>query len=157
MTNKVSAGLLMYKDSAPLELFLIHPGGPFFKNKDNGFWGIPKGEVSKNEDIFEAAKREFLEETGIVPTPPFLPLGKITQKNGKVVHAWAFRETDGLHLKFKSNLFKMEWPPKSGRFQLFPEADKASFFTLPLTQEKMMPEQFELVERLTNILKEKHE
>jgi predicted NUDIX family NTP pyrophosphohydrolase len=112
---RVSAGLLMYRfHDGKLQVLLAHPGGPYFKNKDDGAWSIPKGEIEAGEDLLEAAQREFKEEIGVVPSGPFIALTPITQKGGKIVHAWAF-EGDCDPSASVSNTFTMEWPPKSGR------------------------------------------
>src|SRR5471030_2159819 len=111
--SRISAGLLMYRfRSGSLQVLLAHPGGPFFKNKDDGAWTVPKGEVEEGEDLLATAKREFAEETGIAPNGPFIELTPIRQKGGKIVHAWGF-EGDCDPKAVVSNLFKMEWPPKS--------------------------------------------
>ena len=124
---KQSAGLLMYRwKNQALEFFLVHPGGPFFKNKDEGYWTLPKGEPAENEPLLEAAKREFKEETGIEPMSPFIDLGSVKQKGGKVVNAWAFEKEDARWLN--SNYFDLEWPPKSGKRTSFPEIDKGEYF-----------------------------
>jgi predicted NUDIX family NTP pyrophosphohydrolase len=153
MVKNVSAGLLMYaiKDDK-LKVFLVHPGGPFFKNKDNGYWSIPKGLVEGNEDLLDTAKREFEEETGIVPEGEFIPLGTVTQKNNKTVYTWAFEINNSNAVSVKSNLFEMEWPPKSGRKQKFPEIDKGEFFTEESAKEKINPAQIEFIERLKSYL-----
>src|SRR5205814_1975328 len=117
---RVSAGLLMYRIcDGSLQVLLAHPGGPFFKNKDEGAWSIPKGEVEPDEDLLKTAQREFEEETGVVPTAPFIALSPITQKGGKLVHAWAF-EGNCDPGAIVSNTFMMEWPPKSKRQMEFP-------------------------------------
>ena len=109
--SRVSAGLLMYRHSeGSLQVLLAHPGGPFFQNKDEGAWSIPKGETEPNEDYLAAAQREFMEETGLSPAGPFIPLTPVTQKGGKIVHAWAF-EGDCDPSATVSNTFTMEWPP----------------------------------------------
>lgn len=120
---KISAGLLMYRiQNGQLQLLLVHPGGPFFKSKDEGAWSIPKGEVEPDEDLLETAKREFIEELGITPTGPFIELTLVKQKGGKIVYAWAFQgECDPSSIV--SNRFSMEWPLKSGRQVEFPEID----------------------------------
>jgi predicted NUDIX family NTP pyrophosphohydrolase len=150
---QVSAGLMMYtiKDDK-LKVFLVHPGGPFFKNKDNGYWSIPKGLVEGNEDLLKTARREFEEETGIVPEGEFIPLGTVIQKNNKTVHAWAFEINNDTAVSVKSNLIELEWPPKSGRRQKFPEIDKGEFFTEEAAKEKINPAQVEFIERLKNQL-----
>ena len=126
-----SAGLLMYRNSrSVLEVFLVHPGGPFWAKKDIGAWSIPKGIIAEREDKLEAAKREFGEETSILPSEPFIYLGEIRQKSGKHVYAWAF-ERNGDPPQIKSNTFTIEWPPRSGRITEFPEVDQGQFFALP--------------------------
>lgn len=145
---KLSAGLLMYKRfSNGYKFFLVHPGGSFFREKQDGFWGIPKGGVKDGEAYLAAAKREFKEETGIdIGEVKFIELGSVRQKSGKEVHAWAFEgDWNGLLI---SNYFNLEWPYKSGKYKKFPEVDKAGFFSFEEAKEKMNPEQFELVERL---------
>jgi predicted NUDIX family NTP pyrophosphohydrolase len=150
--KKVSAGLLMYRTVAgPLEVLLVHLGGPFWSRKDAGAWFVPKGGVEEGEDEFAAAQREFLEETGMPSHGPFLELGNIYHKSGKRVIAWAFRG-DGDPAALHSNLFRMEWPPRSGKFQEFPEIDRADFFTLEAAAEKMHPAEFEFVQRLDEMV-----
>ena len=135
--SKLSAGLLMYRRSeGTLEVLLVHPGGPFFANKDEGAWTIPKGLPEPGEDLLQAAQREFEEETGIKPTGPFTLLTPVKQKGGKVVHAWAF-EGDCDPACCISNTFAMEWPLKSGRYAEFPEMDKAEFFDLETAKTKI--------------------
>jgi predicted NUDIX family NTP pyrophosphohydrolase len=124
-----------------------YPGGPFFANKDEGSWSIPKGEPNADEDLLVTAQREFEEETGIKPTGPFIPLKPITQKGGKIVHAWAF-EGDCDLANIKSNTFTMEWPPKSGRQQEFPEIDRAEWFDLTTARTKIKAGQEALIEEL---------
>jgi predicted NUDIX family NTP pyrophosphohydrolase len=125
---KQSAGILLYrKTGKQLQIFLVHPGGPFFKNKDLGTWSIPKGEFLEDEDPLAAAKREFQEETGQAINGNFIPLYPVRLKSGKKVYAWAI-EGDINHEVIVSNLFEMEWPPKSGRKQSFPEIDRAAWF-----------------------------
>ncbi|HVJ86436.1 MAG TPA: NUDIX domain-containing protein [Caulifigura sp.] len=141
MTSKLSAGLLMYRRREDqVEVLLVHPGGPFFKNKDDGAWTIPKGEPTENENLLDAAIREFSEETGLVPQPPFHLLEPIRQKGGKVVHAWAF-EGDCDPAVIQSNTFTIEWPPRSGRVATYPEIDRAAFFDLPTARRKINPAQ----------------
>lgn len=149
---KVSAGLLMYRrENGNIEVLLIHPGGPFWKNKDLGAWSIPKGEVNNNENEFDAAKREFFEETGVKPEGNFISLNPIRQKGGKIVKAWAF-EGNCDPTKIKSVTFKMEWPPKSGMEKEFPEADRAEFFELEKAKQKINQAQVQFLEGLANIL-----
>jgi predicted NUDIX family NTP pyrophosphohydrolase len=150
---KKSAGILVYRFRNKLvEFFLVHPGGPFWKNKDAGAWSIPKGEFEDNEDPLKAARREFQEETSLPVEGEFILLTPVKQKNGKLVHAWAV-EADVDLSAVQSNLFEMEWPPKSGKMQRFPEVDKGGWFDLSEAREKMNTSQFALVEELHRILK----
>ncbi len=141
------------KGGTGLEVFIAHPGGPFFKNKDAGHWTIPKGEVAEGEDLLETAKREFKEETGIDTEGDFIELGQIKQKGGKIVHAWAFEANCAGDVKLCSNLFEIEWPPKSGKFASFPEVDRAGFFSLAEAKVKLKNAQHPLLERLVEVLK----
>jgi predicted NUDIX family NTP pyrophosphohydrolase len=151
--SRISAGLLMYRIyGGTLQVLLAHPGGPFFKNKDEGAWSIPKGEVEPGEDLLETAKREFEEETGITPKGPFIALTPITQKGGKIVHAWAF-EDDCDPSVIVSNTFTIEWPPKSGRQMDFPEIDRADFFDVGAAKRKVKAAQAALIEELEGIAK----
>ena len=148
---RVSAGLLMYRiRDGTLQVLLAHPGGPYFKNKDELAWTIPKGEVEQGEDLLETAKREFEEETGIAPTGPFISLTAIKQKGGKIVHAWAFKG-DCDPGSIVSNSFAMEWPPKSGRQVEFPEIDRADFFDVAAAKRKIKAGQEALIEELERI------
>ena len=142
----------MYRVRAgQMEVLLVHLGGPFWSRKDSGAWFIPKGEVNPEEDHLSAAKREFAEETGLKPgAGSFVPLGSVKQKSGKTVVAWAF-EGDCDPGSIHSNTFTMEWPPKSGRRQEFPEVDRAGFFTREQARDKMHPAEFELLERLRKV------
>jgi predicted NUDIX family NTP pyrophosphohydrolase len=145
---KTSAGILLYRiRNGALEFLLVHPGGPFWKNKDAGAWTIPKGEIADNEDALAAAKREFEEELGFKPGGPFIELTPIKQKAGKMVHAWAF-EGDCDPSQIKSNTFSTEWPPKSGKQAEFPEVDRAEFFNLEGAKTKINPAQIPLLEEL---------
>jgi predicted NUDIX family NTP pyrophosphohydrolase len=135
-----------------LEVFLAHPGGPFFTRKDEGYWTIPKGEPDPDEDLLEAAKREFHEETGIVPAGPFILLSPVKQKGGKLVHAWAFEGDFEQGKPIVSNMFSMEWPPKSGRLMEFPEIDRAEFFDVPVAKRKVKPAQDALIDELEGIV-----
>ena len=152
---RLSAGLLMYriKDGA-IQVLLAHPGGPYFVNKDEGDWSIPKGEPGPDEDLFLTAQREFEEETGLKPTGPFIPLKPVKQKGGKIVHAWAF-EGDCDPATIHSNTFTMEWPPKSGQQMQFPEIDRAEFFDLETARRKVKAGQVGLIDELETILKVK--
>ena len=155
MPANLSAGLLMFTvKNGELKIFLVHPGGPFFKNKDKGYWGIPKGLPDENEELLNAAKREFEEETGMKPKGDFIPLGTVKQKNGKVVHAWGFKCEDDSPVDVNCNTFEMEWPPKSGRKQSFPEIDKGEFFSINEAKEKINEAQKEFIMRLEKYLLE---
>jgi predicted NUDIX family NTP pyrophosphohydrolase len=147
--NIISAGLMMYRlNNGQLEIFLAHPGGPYNKNKDAGYWGIPKGHVEGSESYFEAAIREFTEETGIIPHGDFIPLSWIKQISGKTVYAWAFAGDWNDDQPIKSNTFEIEWPPRSGNLMSFPEIDKAAFFPVDVAEQKIIPAQREFIERL---------
>ena len=144
---KRSAGLLMYRRSGGrVEVLLVHPGGPFWMKKDTGAWSIPKGEYDDGEDAFAAATREFQEETGLVARGPFLPLAPVRQ-SGKIVQAWAF-EGDCQPESLKSSTFSLEWPPRSGRRQEFPEVDRAEWFDLEEARRKIIPGQVALLDEL---------
>ncbi len=152
---KTSAGLILFRVRCDdLEVLLVHPGGPFWKKKDDGAWFVPKGEVEASEEILAAARREFEEETGIPPSGDLLSLGSVRQKSGKTIFAWAF-EGDCDPAEIKSNTFAIEWPPKSGRQAEFPEIDRAAFFTTAEAKVKMHPVEFPLVERLREALQAK--
>jgi len=127
---QVSAGLLVYRRKPDrIEVLLAHPGGPFWAKKDAGAWTIPKGLVEQTDDVLATAQREFTEETGFSPHGPFLPLSPVKQTSGKIVHAFAC-EGDFDPRQMTSNMFEMEWPPRSGRVQRFPEVDRAEWFAL---------------------------
>jgi predicted NUDIX family NTP pyrophosphohydrolase len=145
---QLSAGLVMYRKSGSLsEVYLVHPGGPFWAKKEEGAWTIPKGLIEEGEEKLEAAKREFAEETSISPSGPFIYLGEIRQKSGKQVYAWAF-EGDCEPPPIKSNTFTLEWPPKSGRISEFPEIDQGKFFAIMEARRKINPQQAEFINRL---------
>ncbi len=149
---KISAGLLMYRqNNGRLEFLLVHPGGPLFARKDEGVWSIPKGEVEPGNDEFSTAKREFEEETGLIPQGDFQFVGEIKQKSGKIVRAWAF-EGDCDPAMIRSNPFRMEWPPHSGRIQEFPEVDRGAFFDLEQAEKKINPAQVGLLRELERLL-----
>jgi predicted NUDIX family NTP pyrophosphohydrolase len=151
--TKQSAGILLYrKTDNQLQLFLVHPGGPFFKNKDLGAWSIPKGEFLDNEDALTAAKREFEEETGLPVNGKFIPLKPVNLKSGKKVHSWAL-EGDINHETIVSNLFEMEWPPKSGKKQAFPEIDRAGWFDAETAKQKINGAQVGFIDELVESLK----
>ena len=143
-----SAGLLMYRvREGALEVFLIHPGGPFWTRKDDGAWSIPKGEYGDDEEALAAAKREFVEETGFAWAEPFLELKPVRQAGGKRVYAWAF-EGDCDPARMISNTFELEYPPRSGRIVIFPEADRAAWLDLPTARQKMHVGQLPFLEEL---------
>lgn len=137
----ISAGLLLYRSTdRGLEVLLVHPGGPFWANRDLGAWSIPKGEVTEGEDLLAAAHREFREETGSSAEGPIFSLGQLRQRSGKIVHAWAVRsDFDPSHLR--SNDFEMEWPRGSGRVRHFPEVDRAAWFDLAEARRRILPGQ----------------
>ncbi len=146
--SKESAGLLMYRRGQQgLEFLLVHPGGPFWKNKDAGAWTIPKGEIQPGEEPLAAACREFKEELGIEAQGNFIPLTPVKQKGGKVIRAWAF-EGDCDPGRCKSNTFELEWPPRSGRRQQFPEVDRVEFLTFEVAREKINPAQVVMLQEI---------
>ena len=145
---KLSAGLIMYRGFPALEVFLVHPGGPFFAKKDLGAWSIPKGLVEPGEDPRLAALREFSEEVGLPVTSELLELGSVTQKGGKRVSAWAFAGDAPPGYAPASNSFELEWPPRSGRRQSFPEVDRAEFFPVDLARQKLIAAQVPFLDRL---------
>lgn len=150
---KESAGLLLYrKKNGILEFLLVHPGGPLWKNKDLGAWTIPKGEILPGEEPLGAARREFEEELGFTPTGEWIPLSPIKQKAGKIVRAWAF-QGDWDPALLKSNTFTLDWPPRSGRMQEFPEVDQAAFFDFQLAGRKINPAQIPFLEELQQKLR----
>jgi predicted NUDIX family NTP pyrophosphohydrolase len=148
---KRSAGILMYRRSENgLEVLLVHPGGPFWAKKDLGAWSIPKGEYSDAEEALAVAVREFEEETGLRAQGDFQPLGELVQPGRKIVTAWAV-EGDFDIATLKSNMFELEWPPKSGRKASFPEVDRAEWFSLDEARRRILPGQQEFLARLTPI------
>ena len=150
MANKTSAGLLLYRRCGELEVFLVHPGGPFWAKKDAGSWTIPKGEIDEAEEPLEAAKREFREETGFEINGQFQLLNSIKQAGGKVVQAWAI-EADCDPARLQSNRFSMEWPPKSGKTRDFPEVDRAGWFTVPEARTKIIAGQIPFIDQLVSL------
>ncbi len=152
----ISAGLLLFRrcpasGEGRFEVFLAHPGGPFWEKKDDGAWTIPKGIIEDGEDSLAAARREFKEETGITAEGPFLDLGNITQKAGKVVHAWAW-EGDADAAAIKSNMTRVVWPPGSGRWLAVPEVDRCAWFSPEEAILKINPAQADLISRLAKLL-----
>jgi predicted NUDIX family NTP pyrophosphohydrolase len=147
-----SAGILLYRrQGAAIEVLLVHPGGPFWRKKDLGAWSIPKGEYTEGEDPLAVARREFEEETGMSVSGDLVPLGELVQRGGKRVIAFALQgDLDPKNLR--SNMFEMEWPPRSGRRQAFPEIDRAEWFSPQQAQEKILPAQRPFVTRLLTML-----
>ena len=149
---KRSAGLLLYRyRDESLEVFLVHPGGPYWARKDLGSWSIPKGEYRTDEDPLTAARREFQEETGLAAEGPFRELTEIRQKGGKYVRAWAM-EGDCDPADIRSNTFTLEWPPRSGHLQEFPEADRSGWFGLEEARRKILAGQQPLLDELAGLL-----
>jgi predicted NUDIX family NTP pyrophosphohydrolase len=150
--TQISAGILAYRRSDALEVLLAHPGGPFWAKKDAGAWTIPKGLIESGDDPIGAARREFNEETGLVADGQMMVLAPVRQKSGKLVHAFAL-DADFDLAGFASNTFEIEWPPKSGRRQTFPEIDRIAYFTLSVAKAKILAYQlpflFELEKRVT--------
>jgi predicted NUDIX family NTP pyrophosphohydrolase len=143
-----SAGLLLFRQRAgELDVLLVHPGGPFWAKKDEGAWSIPKGEIQEGEDPLAAAKREVAEELGVAADGDFMPLAPVRQPGGKIVQAWAL-EADLDPSDITSNTFQMEWPPRSGRQQTFPEVDRAAWFTISEARSKISRGQLPLLDAL---------
>ncbi|MHC1738796.1 MAG: NUDIX domain-containing protein [Ignavibacteriaceae bacterium] len=156
MKKKTSAGLLVYRlNKNAIEVLLVHPGGPFFKKRDDGCWSIPKGVIEEGEDMLDTAIRETKEETNIDVSGEFIELGTITQKGGKVVHAWGINYPLSKSFEFRSNTFEMEWPPASGKSQPFPEVDRAEFLDLSEASKKIKETQKDFLMRLSDYLTEK--
>jgi predicted NUDIX family NTP pyrophosphohydrolase len=150
--KNVSAGLLLFRCSGKgLEVFLAHPGGPFWSGRDLGAWTVPKGLVEDGEDPLATAVREFEEETAIHPEEPFVPLGSVRQKAGKLVHAWAWEGEADPH-QVRSNSMRAEWPRGSGRWLTFPEVDRCEWFDARSARHKINPAQAELIDRLEAVL-----
>ena len=151
--STISAGLLMFRvRNGVVEVLLVHPGGPFFQSKDKGTWTIPKGEIAEGEDLLARARIEFEEELGIAASGDWLELGSVKQKGGKIVHAWAFSGNLEEGFEPASNTFEMEWPPRSGKTQRFPEVDRASFFSVEEAREKINVAQTAFLDRLVELL-----
>ena len=152
MARNKTAGVLLYRRrNSALEVFLVHPGGPFWAKKDLGAWSIPKGELSDEEEPLNAAKREFQEETGFALQGDFIELGPLKQRSGKLVYAWAL-EGDCNAEAIKSNLFSLEWPPRSGKRREYPEVDRAGWFALDLAKRKIIPGQIGFLEELQQMM-----
>lgn len=148
----VSAGLVLFRRRTDtLEVLLVHPGGPLWAKKDDGVWSIPKGRPEPDEELLAAAIREFREETGLTASGEFITLPSVKQPGGKLVHAWAV-EGDCDPAMAHSNSFSMEWPPRSGRMQSFPEVDRAEWFTLPVARQKILLGQAPLLDALEQAL-----
>ena len=151
-SSNVSAGMLLWRRvPGGIEVFLAHPGGPFWRDRDLGAWTIPKGVLAEGEAPIAAAAREFEEETGIVPVPPFVPLGSVRQKSGKTVHAWAW-EGDADAAAATSNTMRTEWPRNSGRFISFPEVDRCAWFAAEAARQRINPAQAAFIDRLEALL-----
>jgi predicted NUDIX family NTP pyrophosphohydrolase len=151
MPRTQSAGLLLFRrQTAGLEVLLVHPGGPLWARKDEGAWSIPKGEVGPDEDILAAARREVAEETGAHPAGPFFALSPVRQTGGKIVHVWAV-ESDFDPPSLTSNLFEMEWPPRSGKIRSFPEVDRAAWFDLETAARKILSSQAIVLQHLAKL------
>lgn len=148
----ISAGLLLFRRRAAVEVLLVHPGGPLYASRDAGTWSIPKGLVEEGEDELIAARREFREETGLLLDGVFTPLPEVRYSNGKLVRAWAI-EGDCDPEALTSNTFEMEWPPRSGRTATFPEIDRAAFFDLKAARRAILPAQLPLLEALETHLR----
>jgi predicted NUDIX family NTP pyrophosphohydrolase len=145
---KQSAGILIYRRRpAGIEVFLVHPGGPFWQHKDAGAWSIPKGEFAADEDPLATARRELREETGLVVDGPFVPLEPIRQRGGKIVHAWIV-EADVEPAQVKSNTFSVEWPRGTGKLRSYPEVDRAEWFSLDEAAKKLLTSQRPLLDQL---------
>jgi predicted NUDIX family NTP pyrophosphohydrolase len=148
---EISAGLLAFRRRNRLEVLLAHPGGPFWAKKDDGAWTVPKGLAGPGVDLLDTARREFKEETNLTAAENLVPLTPVKQKSGKAVHVWAF-EADLDLAAFGSNTFELEWPPKSGRKQNFPEIDRIAYFTLPIAIVKIIAYQQPLLRELERLL-----
>lgn len=148
-----SAGILVFKKIKDgLGILLVHPGGPFWSKKDLNSWSVPKGEFDEDEEAFDAARREFKEETGFLPEGEFIRLEPVKQAGGKLVYTWAVEGDIDVSM-IKSNLFKMEWPPKSGKFKEFPEIDRAEWFPIETAKTKIIKGQIPILENLEKLIK----
>lgn len=156
MNENVAAGLLMCRSTRDtMDFFLVHPGGPFYAKKDTGVWTIPKGIPEIGEDLIDAAKREFQEETGIVSSPPYHAIGSVRQKGGKLVHAWTFLGDWDPATGITCNTFIMEWPPRSGKMTEFPEMDKARWMEYDEATRAINPAQIPFLDRAMEVYKPK--
>ena len=156
MAKKISGGLVLYEQiNGTLKFLIAHPGGPFFKNRDDGYWSIPKGEPEEKEEIFDAAVREFEEETGLIPKGPYINLGSILQKNGKLVYAWGFAGSWAEGTVPKCNEITLEYPIRSGKVWTFPEIDRAIMMRSEEAKQKLSAEQAPFIDRLVESLNEK--
>ena len=152
MKNKQSAGLLLYRRrKGTLQVLLVHPGGPFWQNRDEGAWSIPKGEVGEGEDPLAAAVREFAEETGFLVSGRFIAMDPVRMKSGKLIRAWALHRNVNA-ARVRSNNFEMEWPPKSGRSRLFPEVDRAAWLDIPGGLKKINGAQQDFIRQLVQLV-----
>jgi predicted NUDIX family NTP pyrophosphohydrolase len=150
--SKQSAGILLFRRSTgALEVLLVHPGGPFWANKDEHAWSIPKGECLPDEALVATARREMAEETGVLIGGDLLPLGELVQPSGKVIHVWA-AEQDFDPASLSSNTFQLEWPPRSGKLREFPEVDRAGWFTVEAARRKLLEGQVDFIDRLATLL-----
>ncbi len=155
MARKLSAGILLYRQrDAGIEVLIVHPGGPFWAKKDDGAWSIPKGEYVEGENPLSAAKREFAEETGTELSGTFIELPPAKQPSGKVILAWAV-EGDLDVASIRSSDFSVEWPPKSGRMQTFPEVDRGLWCDIALARQKLFPGQRVLLDELEQRVRSK--
>ena len=151
--KKKSAGILVYRDiDGSHEVFLVHPGGPYWVKKDLNAWSVPKGEPDDEEDLFVAAKREFGEETGLEISGDFMELEPVKQPSGKIIYTWAV-ESDLDASAVESNLFEMEWPPRSGKTGKFPEVDRAGWFTFETARQKIVKGQIPILDQLERKLR----
>lgn len=149
MPKKTSAGLLAFRNAeSVLEVFLVHPGGPFWAKKDDGAWSIPKGEFLSDEDPLAAAQREFQEETGLAVDGPFVALTPVKQPGGKIVYSWSVEAPHLDAAAIRSNTFSLEWPPRSGKSREFPEVDRAAWFDFATAQRKILKGQLPLLHEL---------
>jgi len=149
-STAISAGLLAFRRNGELEVLLAHPGGPYWARRDDGAWTIPKGLLEAGDEPLTAALREFSEETNLVANGEMIALEPVNQKSGKIVQAWAFEADFDLD-EFSSNTFEIEWPPRSGRRQRFPEIDRVAYFTLPVALKKIVVYQRPLLHELERI------